>query len=521
MSMLVGGVSLNGCVYYADKNELKLRGWFLPRKAYDSIEVYYNNEFIGKAELDIERKDVIRNFPQYKEDKPGFTFRSNKINYINGDDYILLIIKHKGIITECRIEKMEIIDYENKLLTLFNRYSEIDIDISGLYRNKKCYLLSDENSNTEILKQCINKDEIFIITEKSLEKLSHENSFVIVASCEWDKDCRKLEKYGYTAFEDFIPLWYIPVIKAHFIEVRYLDTVSVDIEEYIKFICTNKKMLIVYENCQAEKISRGLACSDLINKEYNCVILPGVHEFNETEIKLLRKIIKYADLFIYQNIKMVNKFSPLLGTEYMNTILRRDCIKICVPNIYFASYYPQQCNNKYDKSGLFAVGDININSLYEKNQLTKSNIDRLNGENYYSKEEVLNFLAQSFEELRKRENEHCDIIISDYLENNYKKSLLFYVNNHPCKVVIIEMVQRIIEFLYGERDEKYQWNEIIGELDTISQPIYSSVEKHLNLEFSRKTFMPYKNYSPEIMDWNKYANTYIEKCFGIKELPQT
>lgn len=83
------------------------------------------------------------------------------------------------------------------------------------------------------------------------------------------------------------------------------------------------------------------------------------------------------------------------------------------------------------------------------------------------------------------------------------------------------MVQRIIEFLYGERDENYKWNDDIAELDTITLPIYSSVEKHLNLEFSRKTFMPYKSYSPEIMDWNKYANTYIEKCFGIKELPQT
>lgn len=519
MGKLIGGISKNGIIYYGETNTLELRGWFLPRKAYDSIEVYYNNEFIGKAELDIERKDVIRKFPQFKEDKPGFTFRSNEINYNNGDDYILLIIKSKGIITECRIEKIEVIDYENKLLTLFNRYSEIDI--SELYRNKKFYLLTDENSNIEILKECISTDEVSLITDKGLDNISHENSFVIVASCEWDKDCQRLEKYGYTAFEDFIPLWYIPAIKAHYIEMRYLDTVSVDIEEYIKFICTKKKMLIVYGNCQAEKISRGLACSDLINKEYICVILPGIHEFNEAEIKLLRKIIKYADLFIYQNIKMDNKFSPLLGTEYMNTILRKDCIKICIPNIYFAGYYPQQCNNKYDKSGLFAIGDININSLYEKNKLTKGNIDRLNDENYYSKEEVLNFLAQSFEELKKRENEHCDIIISDFLEINYKNSLLFYSNNHPSKIVIIELTQRIIEFLYGERDENYQWNEIIGELDMISQPIYSSVEKHLNLEFSRKAFMPYKNYSPEVMDWNKYANTYIEKCFGIKELPQT
>lgn len=522
MGDLIGGISKNGIVYYKDTNIFELNGWFVPRKSYDSIEVYYNNEFLGSAELDIERKDVVRNFLQFKDDKPGFRFLSDKIKYDNRDNIILLLIKHNGKIVDFRIENMQVIGYENKLLTLYKRYTSADIDFSEIYNNKKCYLLTDENSNVDILKECISTDEVSLITEKSLDKLSTENSFIIVASCKWDTDCRKLEKHGYTAFEDFMPIWYIPVIKAHYVEIKYLDTVSVDIEEYIKFIYTNKKMMAVYGNCQAEKIARGLVCSGLINKEYICFILPGIHEIVEAEIKLLRKILRYLDLFIYQNIKINNKYSPLLSTEYILTALKKECKRICIPNMFFSGYYPQLCfSNKYNKSGLFADGDSNINSLYEKNQLTKSNIDRLNDENYYSKEQVLNFLAQSFEELKKRENEHCDIIISDYLENNYKKSLLFYVSNHPCKVVIIEMVQRIIEFLYGERDENYQWNDDIAELDTITLPIYSSVEKHLNLEFSRKTFMPYKNHSPEVMDWNKYANTYIEKCFGIKELPQT
>ena len=131
---------------------------------------------------------------------------------------------------------------------------------------------------------------------------------------------------------------------------------------------------------------------------------------------------------------MNNKYSPLLSTEYILTALKKECKRICIPNMFFSGYYPQLCfYNKYNKSRLFGDGDSNINSLYEKNQLTKSNIDRLNDENYYSKEEVLNFLAQSFEELRKRENEHCDIIISDYLENNYKKTQINTAYLKSCK----------------------------------------------------------------------------------------
>lgn len=517
MGKIIGGISNNGIIYCREMKTLKVRGWFLPRKEYDSIEVYYNNELIGKAELDLERKDVIRNFPQFKGDKPGFSFSSTNIKYNNGDDYILLLIKYKEIVIDCRIEKIEVRSYEQKLLNLLKRYS--DVNISKICGGKESFLLIDENSDIDVLRTCINKDEMSLITENMIDNwFISGQSFIVVASCEWDKVCRRLEKRGYIAFKDFLPLWYIPVIQAHYVEVRYLDILSVEIEEYVKFIRRTKKVLIVFGNCQAEKISRGLVCSDLINKKYNSIILPGIHEFEEREIKILRRILRYTDLFIYQNIKMDNKFSPLLGTKYMNTILSEKCRKICIPNIYFSAYYPQQCNNRYDKSGLFAVGDININALYEKKQLTKSNIDRLNDEKYYSENEVQRFLTRSFEELKKRENEYCDIKISDYLENNYRKSLLFYVSNHPRGGVFVEVIQRILEFLYGERDSNYQWNNEIGELDTIALPIYNSVAKYLKLEFDGSRFVPHKNYSLDIMDWDKYYNEYVEMCFGIKEL---
>ena len=279
MGKIIGGISNNGIIYCRETNTLKVRGWFLPRKEYDSIEVYYNNELIGKAELDLERKDVTRKFPQFKEDKPGFGFSSKNIKYNSGDDYILLLIKCKETVLECRVEKIEVRSYEQKLLTFLKRYS--DVNISKICGEKESGMLIDENSDIDVLKTCINKDEMSLITENMIDNwFIPDQSFIVVASCEWDKVCRRLEKRGYTAFKDFLPLWYIPVIQECYVEIRYLDTISVEIEEYVKFIRRNKKVLIVFGNCQAEKISRGLVCSNLINKEYSSLILPGVHELS-------------------------------------------------------------------------------------------------------------------------------------------------------------------------------------------------------------------------------------------------
>lgn len=66
-----GGISVN-TRYDAETHILLVNGWFLPTSAYDEIQIYAEENFLGKAQLRCIREDVYVNFPQYAEYRSGW-----------------------------------------------------------------------------------------------------------------------------------------------------------------------------------------------------------------------------------------------------------------------------------------------------------------------------------------------------------------------------------------------------------------------------------------------------------------
>ena len=59
-----GGMSGNS-FYDCLEQRLFVAGWLLPRYAYDEVRCYSNGEFLGKARLNVERKDVEQHYKYY------------------------------------------------------------------------------------------------------------------------------------------------------------------------------------------------------------------------------------------------------------------------------------------------------------------------------------------------------------------------------------------------------------------------------------------------------------------------
>lgn len=104
-SIMEGGISDGGAQYSPETGEFCLRGWFLPREAYDTIKVFLNDEDVGEAVLDVPREDVFKNFPNYKTHSSGFEFKK-KIKGIPSSGNYLLCLKRQAVILKREFQIM-------------------------------------------------------------------------------------------------------------------------------------------------------------------------------------------------------------------------------------------------------------------------------------------------------------------------------------------------------------------------------------------------------------------------------
>ena len=128
-------------------------------------------------------------------------------------------------------------------------------------------------------------------------------------------------------------------------------------------------------------------------------------------------------------------------------------------------------------------------------------VEYLKAQNFISKEEVLAGVEKSFAELKKREWA-CDIHMSDFVVDNYKRQQIFYSPDHIAPNVLLELSRRVLKFM-DISDTSFQntdWlmsenHSLIGQ----DIPIYPKVKEILGLKDSLNVF---------------YANRYFPTEFG-------
>ena len=152
---------------------------------------------------------------------------------------------------------------------------------------------------------------------------------------------------------------------------------------------SNKKIAVVFGNCQSNGIIDFLSNHPVFCEEYFFIKLPAAFEYNNNNVQILDEgFWKLCDLFISQRIHKNNRFHPNIATQRFTQYLPEDAKIIWIPNIYFEGYFPQYLRNLYhnvdtDKheGGRFPYADKYIDDyiLYHQYNGGGGRIRQING----------------------------------------------------------------------------------------------------------------------------------------------
>lgn len=360
-----------------------------------------------------------------------------------------------------------------------------------------------------------------------VKKYNGEKSYIVIASVLYWKDImRQLIGYGLKPINDII-LPELMFTDNSYVEYRLLYEIATICKGKIdyKLLFKNTKVISLYGNCQTELIAKSLSMTSSIAKSYVVVLLPCVFEYNISEwhrnciINMVNDtdFFESIDLFLYQKVSLDNKFSPIISTDYILPQLRSECKKIELINIYFDGYFPQEIlscqrfGTELHQSGFFPFDDKYIINLLKENKTEDEIIRIITTDDFIDKESVYNRVKESFDEIKRREEE-VDITISDYIEQYYTEEQLFYSRNHPNEKVILEYTNRIVEYLGYERED-YSHTDFFLKCSTLKGqdvPIYPSVIKILGLKKFESKYYPNRYIFPDrLYDFEEFQRKYI------------
>lgn len=236
--------------------------------------------------------------------------------------------------------------------------------------------------------------------------------------------------------------------------------------------------------CHMKAVYTILKEDPVFSSIYNTIEYYAVFAITENEMKnILDNIVRDCDLVISQPVSDNYKGTNLFSTKTLRDNIKPGVRHLILPNCYFTGYDPvpfQTTNDKHEiitnELGISYYPSISLKSLLLKD-VKQASRDWCNIETY-KKEELHNNYIRSITELKQRENKvfdndyGTDIIISDYIEANYKSNFLFHTYNHPTNILLVELSRRVMNTLgipninLGYKLEK----EILGDVSIPPPP---------------------------------------------------
>ena len=216
--------------------------------------------------------------------------------------------------------------------------------------------------------------------------------------------------------------------------------------------------IVFYSNCQCRGIKYFLE-EYLKNKNIivNFIELENNYQMIKNNSLLPIDILQLADIFIYQPIdKKWNIYST--DDNIQNNIisyLKKDCLKISFPYIYNSSLWciiTPSLGDGITGGGYFK----DVNKYINKECIEKLKLNRFSLEQvidmYHNDKINFNYEERLNNNLLILKEKICNIIVSDFIEENIKHIELFLNQGHPTTPLFVHCANQIIDLLYGEKN---------------------------------------------------------------------
>lgn len=430
-------------------------------KCIDTHKVYVGNEIFDECkkiweESEAEYISVINR----KEELIYFAYNDKSL-----DEYITYIEvlerQPQWYFEEILADTIYFVDFNEITYKIYlyalQRNIEVYVDgekwyeILGIKRRlqewRKCIFLGEEEK-TEYkfqfgIKNSIKDDYLFlkeIVTinilmdmNRTLYKMDENDNYHDVK--------KRIRDYHITI--DLIQCRYASFIK-YFCEEEFANVL-----EIIQNI-TNKKIFGILANCQGEILYNMVKDVKEFKERYYIVEFTPIWKLKPVDgIESISEVVlNKFDVFIYQYVKMNSMAYSAFASELILNSLKSDCVKICIPNLYFTGYFPQDGGARaYNDLILNAEGinpvfrhiDTCIEREYSKYHSIQKVIEVLKDIHFISEEKIRYNLYDSLQNLKEREKE-CDIIMSDYIQENYAEKRIFTEPHHPTNEVLMELL---------------------------------------------------------------------------------
>ena len=200
-------------------------------------------------------------------------------------------------------------------------------------------------------------------------------------------------------------------------------------------------IIIIYTNCQGFFVYDLYLKNTSFFQNNEVKYIKNYEEVNNNDLELFN----ICDIFIYQPVSVENVFQNTESQEYgLLTLLKNDCIKICFPSLYL-NIFPI-----YEEGGKYVGGDTL--DKYKNQNINLDHILELYDSGNYDFELEKRF-TKSMEYLKKKEDQFCNIKVSNFIMENYKNKPLFYTQNHPTETLLIYITDKIASLLEINKEE--------------------------------------------------------------------
>jgi len=210
--------------------------------------------------------------------------------------------------------------------------------------------------------------------------------------------------------------------------------------------------ILFIANCQGAPLVSILSSNNISAEKTEVPI----HQLRLSNLARIEKQLKEADVVCSQ--LSINKHYKELGVD-TESLKSRHRNVVVFPNIHYGGYHPTFCmlNSQhrsdagfaevYDSTELGPYFDVlclaAVDLQLEENEI----ISRISNSQIPMNVELSNELMN---ELKEREK-HCDVKISDVIQEMKVSHALMYSFNHPTNFLLLKVCERILELLQNKR----------------------------------------------------------------------
>ena len=236
-------------------------------------------------------------------------------------------------------------------------------------------------------------------------------------------------------------------------------------------------------NCQAKALEMMLSTNDEFARRFEFVSFPAVHEIPAEMVPEVHRAVAEAAVAILQRIDDGYRNGIGLGTETLAGIADNATV-IRWPSVYWAGYFPdlfymRNAAGQPVVDGPFDYHDMSILRAYGSGLDVGGACLLLKDPQVPS--DARTWASQATAELDVRD-QACDVQVTGFIDENFRRELLFFTMNHPANRLLAFVGQQITELLgvAGRVDQGQMPDEVLG---WTFYPLHPNHVKALDLAF--------------------------------------